>query len=49
MNFAHASEASKANFHENKRIIYRLPFMKKVYMTRFLDKREAVAGKAVEG
>ena len=27
--FAHANEASKANFHENKRIIYRLPFMKR--------------------
>ena len=31
LNFAHANEASKANFHENKRIIYRPPFMKKVY------------------
>ena len=31
LNFAHADEASRANFHENKRIIYRLPFMKKVY------------------
>ena len=31
LNFAHASEARKANFHENNRIIYRLPFMKKVY------------------
>ena len=34
LNFAHADEASKANFHENKRIIYRPPFMKKVYDSR---------------
>ena len=31
-NFTHANEASKANFHENKRIIYWPPFMKKVYV-----------------
>ena len=32
LNFAHANEASKANFHEKKRIIYQLPFTKwKVY------------------
>ena len=31
LNFGHANEARKANFHENKRIIYRPPFLKKVY------------------
>ena len=31
LNFAHASEATKANFHENKKIIYRSPFLKEVY------------------
>ena len=28
LNFAYANEASKANFHEKKRIIYWLPFTK---------------------
>ena len=31
LNFAHTDEARRANFHENKRIIYQPPFMKKVY------------------
>ena len=37
LNFAHVDEASKANFHENKRIIYRPPFVKKVYNTLAAD------------
>ena len=38
LNFAHANEASKANNHENKKIIYRPPFMKKVYADLLLSK-----------